>query len=163
MLFDFACYREIDWPLIFGNFIGIFLHVVMAIFLLIEHFCGTPDAVAIIHRNSFQKSTKPKEDEIPKKNVETKPNSELSSVNKEEQDRVSNGPYYSVPPNEDENENISSNFDNGNNGNENNNDKNQCQDQVEPESKVTENKKSKKNQSGYYEKDDVDKKDDTWI
>jgi hypothetical protein len=30
--FDFNCWRAIDYPLIFGNFLGIFLHFCMAIY-----------------------------------------------------------------------------------------------------------------------------------
>ena len=41
-LFDFSCYRAIDYPLIFGNFVGIACHVVMALYLLYEVKFGSP-------------------------------------------------------------------------------------------------------------------------
>ena len=37
--FNFKCWRGVDYPLVFGNFLGLFLHLVLVVVILISFFC----------------------------------------------------------------------------------------------------------------------------
>jgi len=100
-LFDFDCYRAIDYPLIIGNMVGIGLHILIAILLLIEHLFGTPSEIAILKRQSIVEEFPDQQaavstiaggnDEVVELNKTTNSKSSRSS-------KSSKGPYYSVPP-----------------------------------------------------------------
>ena len=106
-MFDFNCYRAIDYPLIIGNMVGIGLHILIAILLLIEHLFGTPSEIAILKRQSIV-------EEYPDQQAAVQPsttiaaavgdNDEVVELNKtsnsksSRSSKSSKGPYYSVPP-----------------------------------------------------------------
>ena len=101
-MFNFDCYRAIDYPLIIGNMVGIGLHILIAILLLIEHLFGTPSEIAILKRQSIVEEYPDQQaavsttaggnnDEVVELNKTTNSKSSRSS-------KSSKGPYYSVPP-----------------------------------------------------------------
>ena len=104
-MFDFDCYRAIDYPLIIGNMVGIGLHILIAILLLIEHLFGTPSEIAILKRQSIVEEYPDQQAAVQQSTTAAAgDNGEVVELNKttnsksSRSSKSSKGPYYSVPP-----------------------------------------------------------------